>query len=293
MTISTSPPIPDVLSFSELYLHLRTCIISHSRSLRLGALKILSSKLVKSSPGEHDVLKRCLQGEEVSLDVQGVRERVLRIGRIGQVIKDDEPLATDLCIRWLICEFPLVPVRVRLILPIYAAQLKVNLRPLWSPAAEALSSLAKRFGDSVWACLFDELKALTEVEKARGLPEWLNENVGEDVNDDPWEEERTWRDGAAHKIRSVISSWLDEDHDRKAIILVSVRLDLREVDVQCRSNRIRSPRTDSTLSHSRCNCSRRLGSVHHSQRNTTANSFPSSCRWRSTMTQFRVLPGTN
>ncbi|KAG8220545.1 armadillo-type protein [Butyriboletus roseoflavus] len=199
--VQSSPPTPDVLSFSELYLHLRTCIISHSRSLRLSALKILSSNLVKSSPGEQDVLKRCLQGEEVPLDVQGVRERVLRIGRIGQVIKDDEPLATDLCIRWLI------------------SQLKVNLRPLWSPAAEALSSLAKRFGDSVWVCLFDELREITKVAKARGLPEWLNKNIEQDACDDPWEEERTWRDGAAHKMRNVISSWLDRDHEQKAIIL--------------------------------------------------------------------------
>ncbi|KAF8131840.1 armadillo-type protein [Boletus edulis] len=195
------PSTSDVLSFSELYLHLRTCIISHSRSLRLSALKILSSKLVKSTPGEHDVLKRCLQGEEVSLDAQGVRERVLRIGRIGQVIKDDEPMATDLCIRWLI------------------SQLKVNLRPLWSPAAEALSSLAKRFGDTVWECLFDELQTVTIADKTSGLPEWLNENIGQDVNDDLREEERTWRDGAAHRMRTVISSWLDQDHDRKAIVL--------------------------------------------------------------------------
>jgi hypothetical protein len=102
--IRISPPTSEVLSFSELYPHLRSCIISHSRSLRLNALKILSSKLVKTSSGEQDVLKRCLQGEEVPLDLHGVRERVLRIGRLGQVVKDDEPMATDLCIRWLICE---------------------------------------------------------------------------------------------------------------------------------------------------------------------------------------------
>lgn len=95
----------DVLTFSELYLHLRTCIVSHSRSLRLSALKLLALKSVKSSPGEQDALKRCFQGEEVSLDLQGVRERVLRIGRIGQAIKGDEALATDLCIRWLTCAF--------------------------------------------------------------------------------------------------------------------------------------------------------------------------------------------
>ncbi|KAG9309435.1 hypothetical protein JVU11DRAFT_10689 [Chiua virens] len=217
MVFLISPLSSDATSFSEIYLHLRTCISSHSRSLRLSALKILSSKLVKSSPGEQDVLKRCLQGEEVSLDAQGVRERVLRIGRIGQVIKDGEPLATDLCIRWLI------------------SQLKVNLRPLWSPAAEALSSLAKRFGDSVWACFFDELQAITRVAETCRLPEWLSENVEQGVNEDPWEDERTWRDGAAHKIRSAISSWLDQEHDRKCIILdqkSSDRFDLVSFETQ-------------------------------------------------------------
>ena len=110
------------------------------------------------------------------------------------------------------------------------AQLKVNLRPLWSPAAEALSSLAKRFGDSVWACLFDELQAVSKADAGCGLPGWLTKDAGQDVNDDPWEEERTWRDGAAHKMRNVISNWLDEHHDRKAIILVSAIFDFGGAD---------------------------------------------------------------
>ncbi|KIJ63496.1 hypothetical protein HYDPIDRAFT_133895 [Hydnomerulius pinastri MD-312] len=197
----SSAPTKEDLLFSELYPRLQSCILSHSRSLRLSALKILSSKLVKSSPGERDVLKRCLQGEEVSLDVHGVRERVLRIGRIGQVVKDDEPLAADLCIRWLI------------------SQLKVNLRPLWSPAAEALSSLAKRLGDPVWACIFEELQVVTQLENGAGVPEWLREHTAHDEGDDPWEEERTWRDGTAHKVRTVASKWLDTEHGSKAIIL--------------------------------------------------------------------------
>lgn len=49
-----------------------------------------------------EVVKRCLQGEEVPLDVQGVRERVLRIGRVAQVVKDGDEDAADLCARWLI-----------------------------------------------------------------------------------------------------------------------------------------------------------------------------------------------
>lgn len=104
------------------------------------------------------------------------------------------------------------------------AQLKVNLRPLWSPAAEALSSLAKRFGDSLWACLFEELQAVTHAPKAHGLPEWLDKNHEQDIKDDPWEEERSWRDGTAHKMRNAIASWLDHEHDKKVIILVSAEV---------------------------------------------------------------------
>ena len=140
--------------------------------------------MVKSSPGEHHILKHCLQGEEVSLYAQGVCERVLRIGHIGQVIKDDEPLATDLCIRWLICEFPPRSCSNSFDHS-HVAQLKTDLRLLWSLAAEALSSLAKRYGDSVWACLFDKLQAVTKAEKTCGLPEWLDKNVGQDVNGSP------------------------------------------------------------------------------------------------------------
>ena len=52
--------------------------------------------------GEQDVLRRCLQGEEVSLDMTGVRDRVLRIGRVGVAVRDGEHGAADLCGRWLI-----------------------------------------------------------------------------------------------------------------------------------------------------------------------------------------------
>jgi U3 small nucleolar RNA-associated protein 20 len=57
-------------------------------------------------PDVEEVVKRCLQGEEVKLDVQGVRERVLRIGRVPQIVRDDDiqPLqfGADISTRWLI-----------------------------------------------------------------------------------------------------------------------------------------------------------------------------------------------
>lgn len=89
------------LALEDIYPQLKPCIISHSRALRLGALRLLASGFVQTRHEQKDVLKRCLQGEEVSLDLQGVRERVLRIGRIGQVVKDDDGLLADICIRWL------------------------------------------------------------------------------------------------------------------------------------------------------------------------------------------------
>ncbi|EKM83155.1 hypothetical protein AGABI1DRAFT_118514 [Agaricus bisporus var. burnettii JB137-S8] len=110
-------------------------------------------------------MKRCLQGEEVSLDVQGVRERVLRIGR-----------------------------------------LKVNLRPLWSPAAAALATLSQRFGDVVWGVMFSELRKKGE-----------DDHLGHQV-DDIWEDERSWRDPSAHKLRVALARWLDSEHRIKELI---------------------------------------------------------------------------
>jgi U3 small nucleolar RNA-associated protein 20 len=108
--------------------------------------------MVKSSPAEHNALKRCLQGEEVSLEMQGVRERVLRIGRLYQVIRDDEPLSVDICVRWLVCTCSVS--FLQHFSNGIVAQLKVNLQPIWSPASEALSSLAQRFSDVAWDIIF-------------------------------------------------------------------------------------------------------------------------------------------
>lgn len=92
------------IPLDEIYAQLPDALISHSRPLRLNALRILNSNLVKTQSGVQEVIKRCLQGEEVPLDVQGVRERVLRIGRVGQVVRDGDEIGAELCSRWLIGE---------------------------------------------------------------------------------------------------------------------------------------------------------------------------------------------
>ncbi|KAJ7773253.1 armadillo-type protein, partial [Mycena metata] len=198
----------------EIYPALAPAVLSHSRALRLGALRLLAA----TQPSEaREVVKRCLAGEEVPLDVQGVRERVLRIGRVETVVKDKQKetdVGPDLCGRWLV------------------AQLKVNLRPLWSPAAGALAQMAQRFGDEIWRLVFQELQTLySSPTRSDNMESGLldAEETG-DEDKDPWEEERTWRDPSAHKLRGVVGKWLTVQHDVKELVKSQTRGD--RLDVQ-------------------------------------------------------------
>lgn len=90
------------MTLGEVYPILQSSLESHSRPLRLNTLRVLGSTLISSPAGAVEVIRRCLQGEEVPLDVQGVRERVLRIGRVGQILRDGDEVGADISIRWLI-----------------------------------------------------------------------------------------------------------------------------------------------------------------------------------------------
>lgn len=101
----------------------------------------------------------------------------------------------------------------------------MNLRPLWSPAAGALSSLAERFGDIVWRLTFEELQNVTQMQigsKTAKTPDWMK-GISDDEDDDAdvMEDERSWRDPSAHKLRSAVGTWLRDDHQRNEIIKVS------------------------------------------------------------------------
>ncbi|KAF5369330.1 hypothetical protein D9758_002676 [Tetrapyrgos nigripes] len=177
------------MDFSEAYTALQESILSHSRSLRLTSLKLLASQLVVVPSETEEVLKRCLQGEEASLDVQGVRERTVCIRRISQIVKSDDDQGAELCARWLI------------------AQLKVNLRPLWGPTASAISAMSQRFGDIIWKLLFRELKTVSSNKEETAIGE-EDEEYG--ALDDISEDERSWRDPSAHNLRSAINKWTSE-----------------------------------------------------------------------------------
>ncbi|KAG6860769.1 hypothetical protein C0995_007801 [Termitomyces sp. Mi166 len=193
-------PVPTPIPFDEVYAFLRVSLLSHSHSVRLATLRFLNSNLVGACGDVREAIGRCLKGEEVPLDVQGVRERVLRIGRVGLGVKDGDEASADVVARWLI------------------AQLKVNLRPIWSPAAGALGTLSERFGDLVWELLFQQVR---ELESGHDLG-----NAGKDedaeqeggADDDPWEEERSWRDPAAHKLRSAVLRWLDDGYAQAELL---------------------------------------------------------------------------
>ena len=157
----------------------------------MASLRLLDCKLIDPNHELVEIVRRCLQGEEAPIDIQGVRERVLRIGRVGQVVGDEK--SADLCGRWLI------------------AQLKVNLRPLWSPSALALSSLGQRYADLVWNLLFDEVGKSSSrtcdelAQSGVATPPQNHQERREQCEDDPWEEERSWRDPSVHNIRQVVA----------------------------------------------------------------------------------------
>jgi U3 small nucleolar RNA-associated protein 20 len=78
-------------------------IVSHDRRLRLSALRMVNAH--SDVHGESATVPRaaraCLLAEEVALDVAGVRDRVLKTGKVPSSVHDDGRdvlLAT----RWLL-----------------------------------------------------------------------------------------------------------------------------------------------------------------------------------------------
>ena len=95
----------------------------------------------------------------------------------------------------------------------------MNLRPLWSPTADALAAVSERFGDVAWGLLFEQLKAVTlgQLSEASS-PHWMVSD--DDDYDDISEAEKSWRDPSAHKFRSHIGKYLRGNVTQHAIIKV-------------------------------------------------------------------------
>lgn len=83
----------------------------------------------------------------------------------------------------------------------------------------AIAALASRFPDAVWDAVFTELCAVRELSVST-VP---RAEAGDDHDEeDVKEDERTWRDPSAHKLRCAVRAWLDDDVCRRAAILVRV-----------------------------------------------------------------------
>ena len=173
------------------------------------------------SPEEREVIKRCLQCENISIDVQGSRERALWISRLSQIVPGGQSVSSDIAVSWLVCKSPSIPtddIRESHTLS-YIAQLKVNLRPLWTPTMKALSELSTRCDPVVWSAVFEDLRRLSEGQSLKASPEWSEESLSDD-GDDIQEEERSWQDPSAHKMRVAVSSWTSTRVPRQKIVKV-------------------------------------------------------------------------
>lgn len=100
-----------------------------------------------------------------------------------------------------------------------AAQLKVNLRPLWAPTMKALSELSNRCDPVIWSSILGDLCRLSEGHSLQLSPEWAKESFSED-EDVIQEEERTWQDPSAHKMRVAVASWTNDRAPRRKIVKV-------------------------------------------------------------------------
>lgn len=87
--------------------------MSHDRFLRIGALRILVACDAAQTPDGlntdeprkdiRTVLQLCLAAEGISLDVAGVRERILKIRRVSAMASNDiDSNAVRLAFRWLL-----------------------------------------------------------------------------------------------------------------------------------------------------------------------------------------------
>ncbi|KAG8735607.1 U3 snoRNP protein [Ceratobasidium sp. 414] len=151
------------ITLSELLPYLLTSLTSHSHVLRSSALQLLSGPRVSRSPEQTDVLSRLVAAEDIPFTVQSVRKRVVKTRKVAVGSAEGEEMR-EVAVRWLV------------------AQLKINLRPLWAPAIQALGTLGSASGcaEEVWAIVFGELERVCREPESFGLRA-LEEETGENV----------------------------------------------------------------------------------------------------------------
>ena len=86
---------------------------------------------------------------------------------------------------------------------------------------KALSELSDRCDLTVWSSVFGDLRRLSEGRSLELSPGWMKEYLPEDGDGDIiQEEERTWQDPSAHKMRVAVSSWTGDRVPKREIVKV-------------------------------------------------------------------------
>lgn len=84
---------------------------------------------------------------------------------------------------------------------------------------QALSELSNRCDVVVWSPILEDLRRLSWDYHFELSPGWSKESLSED-EDVIQEEERTWQDPSAHKMRVAVSSWTSDQVSRRKIVKV-------------------------------------------------------------------------
>ncbi|KAG8773650.1 U3 snoRNP protein [Ceratobasidium sp. 428] len=225
---SRSQSIP----LDELLPHILAPLTSHSRILRSSALHLLSEPCISRSSEQTNVLSHLVAAEDVPLTAQGVRERVVKTGKVAAGSVAGEGMK-EVVVRWLV------------------AQLKINLRPLWAPAIQALGTLASASGcaEEVWGVVFEELERVCREPESftlRALGEETEDSVAMELDQDKnagaepaeemvaeWqEEEKTWRCPSAAAFVKTVTRWEKDRITASEMPGSPDRLDLANYETQ-------------------------------------------------------------
>ncbi|GJJ08423.1 hypothetical protein Clacol_002639 [Clathrus columnatus] len=207
VSISNRHKIESAIPFDTVYPYLKDNILSHIHVLRLASLEFLTSSIVDSGRA-NGVLKQCLLGESASLDITGVRERIVRITGLPPVSKNGDDVSIDISLRWLIAQF------------------KVNLRPVWNPTVKVLAELIGQCGEKSWSIIFLQLESVS-LGATGGIKPQPESDTQDQVMD---ESERSWRDPSASRLSAVIHTCIESR--RRDFVNVEERFDASNFEVR-------------------------------------------------------------
>ncbi|KAG9052076.1 U3 snoRNP protein [Serendipita sp. 407] len=174
------------MAFIDAFSSLKDSVMSHISSLRLYALKLLASDLVKRDAAQQAAIEVCLTAEEVELSATQTPERVLKTTKVGSMAPVGQSAgSTEVCVQWAVAQF------------------KVNLMPVWKAAAQAVVALVERSGEDVWPIVIEELRSLFDSSTQPVAPGW---SVDIETEQFIQEDEKTWRNAGLRETLMAINA---------------------------------------------------------------------------------------